>query len=201
MRVILRYTPPYNWAARIDFLSARATPGVERVADNVYQRTIAIHGYFGSIAVAPMDGAHALTVDIDIEIRGEIYLDGPDFDAANTARAAMGKTPYVNRRNGAAGALRNASATYAVLSFASYALGEGGNDALGAASHTEAMTALAALGVSTAGALVGQGTRLGGLDDAIAAIDSSASSSCCSSTGSRWQRVRPRSSSSPSIPS
>lgn len=50
----------------IGFLAARATPGVEHVDDRGYQRTIEAGGYFGSIAVAPMVGADALTVDVDI---------------------------------------------------------------------------------------------------------------------------------------
>jgi DNA ligase (NAD+) len=109
--------------------------------------------------------------EIDLEVRGEIYLAGDDFDAANAARAALGKAMYVNRRNGAAGALRNASATYARLSFAAYALGEGGGAALSAESHSEAMATLRAAGAATAGSLVGQGTRLEGLQAALEAID------------------------------
>jgi DNA ligase (NAD+) len=108
---------------------------------------------------------------IDLEVRGEVYLDGVDFDAANEARTALGKPVYVNRRNGAAGALRNASATYARLSFAAYALGDGGGETLQAASHSEAMAALERAGVVTAGGLVGQGTALEGIDAALSAID------------------------------
>jgi AraC family transcriptional regulator of adaptative response / DNA-3-methyladenine glycosylase II len=51
------------------FLAARATPRVERVDDAGYHRTIAIRGFTGSISVAPMAGATALTVDIDIPDR------------------------------------------------------------------------------------------------------------------------------------
>lgn len=50
----------------IDFLAARATPGVEHTGDNTYRRTIEMGGYFGAIAVAPMDGGDALTVDVSI---------------------------------------------------------------------------------------------------------------------------------------
>ena len=69
MRVILPYKPPYDWAAMTQFLAARATPGVERVDDAGYHRTISIRGFTGSISVAPMAGAGALTVDIDISDR------------------------------------------------------------------------------------------------------------------------------------
>src|SRR5688572_23374566 len=66
MRVILPYTPPYDWAAMAQFLAARATPGVESVDAAGYHRTISIRGFTGSISVAPMADASALTVDIDI---------------------------------------------------------------------------------------------------------------------------------------
>jgi AraC family transcriptional regulator of adaptative response / DNA-3-methyladenine glycosylase II len=66
MRVILPYTPPYDWAAMSQFLAARATPGVERVDEVGYSRSISVSGFTGSIAVAPMKGADALTVDVSI---------------------------------------------------------------------------------------------------------------------------------------
>lgn len=72
MRVILPFTPPYDWAAMSRFLTARATPGVERVDAAGYSRTISVKGFTGSIAVAPMEGAHALTVDVSIPDRALI---------------------------------------------------------------------------------------------------------------------------------
>src|SRR5688500_9793033 len=51
------------------FLAARATPRVEIVDETGYHRTIAIRGFTGSISVASMAGATALTVDIDIPDR------------------------------------------------------------------------------------------------------------------------------------
>ena len=70
MRVILPYTPPYDWAAMTQFLAARATPGVERVDDAGYHRTISVRGFTGSISVAPMTGGDALTLDIEFPDRG-----------------------------------------------------------------------------------------------------------------------------------
>ena len=66
MRVILPYTPPYDWAAMSHFLAARATPGVERVSAAGYCRSISVNGFNGSIAVAPYPGGDALTVDVSI---------------------------------------------------------------------------------------------------------------------------------------
>jgi AraC family transcriptional regulator, regulatory protein of adaptative response / DNA-3-methyladenine glycosylase II len=49
----LAYRPPYDWDAMLAFLEARALPGIERVADGVYRRTIEVGGRHGVIAVTP----------------------------------------------------------------------------------------------------------------------------------------------------
>jgi AraC family transcriptional regulator, regulatory protein of adaptative response / DNA-3-methyladenine glycosylase II len=49
--LLLRYRPPYDWPAMLDFLSARAIPGVENVADGVYARTIGLDGLQGVVVV------------------------------------------------------------------------------------------------------------------------------------------------------
>jgi AraC family transcriptional regulator of adaptative response / DNA-3-methyladenine glycosylase II len=72
MRVILPYTAPYDWVAMARFLAARATPGVERVDNTAYRRSISVNGFTGSISVAPMAGADALTVDVSIPDRALI---------------------------------------------------------------------------------------------------------------------------------
>ncbi|HEY9104256.1 AlkA N-terminal domain-containing protein [Chitinimonas sp.] len=54
--LLLRYRPPYDWQAMLDFLAARAIPGMERVADGVYYRTIALDGAQGTLAVCQADG-------------------------------------------------------------------------------------------------------------------------------------------------
>ncbi len=53
MTLDLSYRPPYDWAAMLGFLAARAIPGVERIADDCYTRTIELDGAFGTISVAP----------------------------------------------------------------------------------------------------------------------------------------------------
>lgn len=63
-RFRLAYRPPYDWKAAIGFLAARATPGVEAVDADRYQRTIAISGKTGSIAVSPADDGPALIVEV-----------------------------------------------------------------------------------------------------------------------------------------
>jgi len=53
----LPYRSPYDWSALRAFLAARAIPGVERVSDEGYARTIALDGAAGTIRVAPGAGA------------------------------------------------------------------------------------------------------------------------------------------------
>jgi AraC family transcriptional regulator of adaptative response / DNA-3-methyladenine glycosylase II len=57
----LPYAPPYDWAAMLAFLGARAIPGVEHVADGRYCRTIAIEGW---VEVAPVIDRAALRATI-----------------------------------------------------------------------------------------------------------------------------------------
>jgi AraC family transcriptional regulator, regulatory protein of adaptative response / DNA-3-methyladenine glycosylase II len=63
IRILLRYPPPYDWPAMLDFLQLRAIAGVESVADGVYRRTIGLDGLQGSVMVRPVAG-HALQATI-----------------------------------------------------------------------------------------------------------------------------------------
>lgn len=65
-RFRLAYRPPYDWSAMQAFLAARATPGVESVQANRYERTIAIAGKVGSIAITPVDNSPALMLEVRI---------------------------------------------------------------------------------------------------------------------------------------
>jgi AraC family transcriptional regulator of adaptative response / DNA-3-methyladenine glycosylase II len=49
----LGFRPPLAWKALLGFLAARATPGVESVADGVYRRVVELDGRRGWIAVGP----------------------------------------------------------------------------------------------------------------------------------------------------
>ncbi len=65
MELRLRYAPPYDWAAIVDFLAARAIPGVEVVERDRYRRTIGLNGSHGTIAVAVANGRDALAARVD----------------------------------------------------------------------------------------------------------------------------------------
>ncbi|MDB5476122.1 MAG: transcriptional regulator, AraC family [Phenylobacterium sp.] len=54
--VRLPYKPPYDWAAMIGFLTARAIPGVESVSAKRYARTLSVDGATGVVVVTPGDG-------------------------------------------------------------------------------------------------------------------------------------------------
>lgn len=47
-----------------------------------------------------------LTKEIDIEVRGEIYMSKDSFEKANLERTALGEAPFANPRNAAAGSVR-----------------------------------------------------------------------------------------------
>ncbi|HEY4044428.1 MAG TPA: AlkA N-terminal domain-containing protein [Rhodopila sp.] len=53
IRLQLRYRPPYDWAAMLGFLRARAIAGVEIVQGNVYRRTVGLDGHQGTVTVEP----------------------------------------------------------------------------------------------------------------------------------------------------
>ena len=63
--ILLRYRPPYDWAAIARFLTARAIPGVELVSSDRYARTIEVEGVHGVVVVEPAAG-NALRVALRI---------------------------------------------------------------------------------------------------------------------------------------
>ena len=62
--LLLSYQPPYDWSSMLDFLAARALPGVESVQANRYFRTIEIGGEVGSLCVANQPKKSALQATI-----------------------------------------------------------------------------------------------------------------------------------------
>jgi AraC family transcriptional regulator of adaptative response / DNA-3-methyladenine glycosylase II len=63
--VRLAYRAPYDWAAMIGFLAARAIPGVEAASPERYARTIEVEGARGLVVVRPAKG-DALEAEIRI---------------------------------------------------------------------------------------------------------------------------------------
>ncbi|MFD4841287.1 AlkA N-terminal domain-containing protein [Achromobacter sp. NPDC058515] len=56
IKLLLRYRPPYDWAAMLDFLRLRAIPGIEQVKDDTYARTIFLDDRQGTVTVRPGTG-------------------------------------------------------------------------------------------------------------------------------------------------
>ena len=51
IRLMLRYQPPYDWAAMLEFLHQRAIPGIEVVTAAAYARSVQLDGVQGTILV------------------------------------------------------------------------------------------------------------------------------------------------------
>ncbi|HEY0465034.1 MAG TPA: AlkA N-terminal domain-containing protein [Polyangiaceae bacterium] len=54
--LLLRYQPPYEWPAMLEFLRQRAISGVESVSDGRYSRTLLLDGIQGSLSIEPGQG-------------------------------------------------------------------------------------------------------------------------------------------------
>jgi len=67
----LRYRTPYDWAAMLDYLSARAIAGVEEVTPRVYRRAVREGAHFGMVTVGHEPARHNLVVSVRIpDVRG-----------------------------------------------------------------------------------------------------------------------------------
>ena len=63
INLLLRYQPPYDWAAMLGFLRVRAIAGIESVEGGVYRRSIGLDGTQGVVTVQPGEG-NALRANI-----------------------------------------------------------------------------------------------------------------------------------------
>ncbi len=60
----IRYRAPYDWDSMLEFLRARAIPGIETVEDSIYKRTVEIGGRRGFIEVKHLPFKDSLCVTI-----------------------------------------------------------------------------------------------------------------------------------------
>jgi AraC family transcriptional regulator of adaptative response / DNA-3-methyladenine glycosylase II len=70
----LDFRPPFHWQALLEFLSKRAIPGVEQVADGTYARTIALNGESGTIQVSHIPHSTTLEARISFPEPRWLYL-------------------------------------------------------------------------------------------------------------------------------
>lgn len=106
-------------------------------------------GNKGEDVTFAMDRIEGLVTTVEnlneFEIRGEIVFKQNNYEQANAARVALGKTPFANMRNAAAGTLRSENLEYpATLSF--YAHGQAGIE--GTKSHHETMLLIKNMGIN-----------------------------------------------------
>jgi DNA ligase (NAD+) len=83
-----------------------------------------------------------------LEVRGEVYMSLPDFQAINERRAAAGESTFMNPRNSAAGTIRQLDPRLAAarpLSFWAYQVGVT-SDGVSFTTHYEALEWLRSLG-------------------------------------------------------
>jgi AraC family transcriptional regulator, regulatory protein of adaptative response / DNA-3-methyladenine glycosylase II len=60
----LHFRPPYNWRRMVEFLAARATPGVEAVEGGIYRRSILLNGSHGYLEISLDEKKTALAARI-----------------------------------------------------------------------------------------------------------------------------------------
>ena len=68
----LDYRPPLDWEALLDFLSARATAGVEEVRDGAYRRTARLGGRSGWVSVTADRGRPSLRAEVSVSLAGAL---------------------------------------------------------------------------------------------------------------------------------
>lgn len=79
----LAFRPPYDWNQVRDFLAAHAIPGVERVDEHGYSRTLSGDRGHSIICVRPLEGEHAL------ELRIRSAAPAALFQISSAARRAF----------------------------------------------------------------------------------------------------------------
>ncbi|WP_199224361.1 NAD-dependent DNA ligase LigA [Serinibacter arcticus] len=115
----------------------------------------------GKVRLLEVVGLPAALTDraTSVEVRGEVFMADADFPRAQEVRAALGGAPFINQRNGAAGILRKGDAGYAgLLRFAAYDVVPLPSEerTVDDPSYAQRLLAVAALGVTTANALVAE---------------------------------------------
>jgi AraC family transcriptional regulator of adaptative response / DNA-3-methyladenine glycosylase II len=62
LSLLITYREPYDWSRLLEFFAARAIPGIERIADDRYERVIEAGTGCGLLVVRDVGGALSLTV-------------------------------------------------------------------------------------------------------------------------------------------
>jgi AraC family transcriptional regulator of adaptative response / DNA-3-methyladenine glycosylase II len=106
----LSYRPPYDWLAMLGWLTARATPGVEMVADGRYRRAVRLGTQAGVVSVSQATGG-ALELELSpslipalvpllTQFRRLLDLDADPAAIAATLERDPWLAPLIARRPG-----------------------------------------------------------------------------------------------------
>ncbi|MBT0771483.1 NAD-dependent DNA ligase LigA [Kineosporia sp. J2-2] len=175
----LGHEPPYVVEPKLDGL-ALAARYQEGALVQLITRGDGVHGEDVTFAAAAIVGLPArLARPLTLEVRGEVMLTDPQFETANELRLANDDKPFVNPRNGVAGALRGSrDRTYAIpMTFFAYQVlplpeGRPGARPDAGLAYSAAIELLGELGVHTAAASAAGIAAVTTLEQAQAYIDS-----------------------------
>lgn len=113
-RLFLTYRPPFEWGALLDYLGARATPGVEAVSRDRtgwYSRTVSLQGHRGyltatlaqersAVSVTVSPGLSPVTEGLGVRLRRLFDLDAHPRAIAAHLSTDRRLAPLVARRRG-----------------------------------------------------------------------------------------------------
>ena len=110
LSVRLAFRKPFDWQAMLDFLGARAAPGVEQVLGDAYLRTVELDGT-AAVIECRSDGDDALSLSLHGVATGAIFgvvqrvreffdLDAPVADIADVLRGDWALRPLLRRYPG-----------------------------------------------------------------------------------------------------
>jgi AraC family transcriptional regulator of adaptative response / DNA-3-methyladenine glycosylase II len=109
LNLSLPYRKPYDWSGLLDFFAGRATPGVERVDQGRYERTISVGDCHGVISVEDQGGSLSLAVRgiataslfaVVQRVRGMFDIDAPIDDVTKVLRGDTGLRGWLRGREG-----------------------------------------------------------------------------------------------------
>ncbi|MEV0453727.1 NAD-dependent DNA ligase LigA [Catellatospora methionotrophica] len=109
-----------------------------------------------------------LPEQVDLEVRGEVYMTDADYAAGNELRLAHQEQVFANPRSGAAGSLRAQRPYDVPLTFCAYSAHLLSGPQLD--SHSAAVTYLGGLGIATTATTTAGLVVCGSIDDVMAAV-------------------------------
>ena len=98
IELLLRYQPPYDWPSILEFLRRRAIPGIERVTDQDYARTLRLNGSTGTVTIKPAHDRDALRVVVRFPILSALPAIIARVRRVFDLAADRCRSPHISRR-------------------------------------------------------------------------------------------------------